>query len=138
MSKLTAERALFTDPAGPVEELTWGEFVIDGKHHSGVDEDRVGKGKDICVIGRKVTRWKERKGHVLDKSMIMGIYEDNVDTLVIGNGVDGAVRVPDEVRKDAEKHGIQLIVQPTAQACRTYNDLYRKGERVALLAHGTC
>ncbi len=135
---LSTEKALFKDLAGPIEELRWGEFVIGGETHSGVAEERVGKGKDIRVIGRKVSRWKERQGHRLDPSMITGIYGQRVDVLVIGNGIDGAVWVPDEVRQDISNHGIELIVKPTAIACRIYNELYHKGKRVALLAHGTC
>lgn len=135
---LSTEKALFKDLAGPVEELRWGEFVVNGQTHSGVAEDRVGKGKDIRVVGKKVTRWKEREGHRLEKSMITGIYDEHIDVLVIGNGIDGAIWVPDEVRQDVARRGIELIVKRTVEACRTYNELYRQGKRVALLAHGTC
>jgi len=32
----------------------------------------------------------------------------------------------------------KLIVKKTQDACKIYNELYDQGEKVALLAHGTC
>lgn len=131
--------ALFHDAEGPIEQFTSGTFVIRGDEHSRTAKGRVGAGKDIRLIGKKVTRWKERKGHRLKKSMITGVYDKDIDVLIIGTGVEDSVEVPDKVRGAVEKHGIpELVIEPTPQACRTYNKLYRKGIRVALLVHGTC
>lgn len=129
----------FRDDEGPVERFTWGAFVIRGKQHSGSGEERIGAGKDIRVIGDKVSRWKERKGHRLKKSMITGVYEEDIDVLVIGIGAEGAIEVPDKVKRAVAEHGIDEIrIERTPEACRIYNKLYHKGKRVALLAHGTC
>lgn len=130
---------LFSDTAGPIEQMTWGCFVIAGEEHADTPLGRVGKGKDIRIAGGKVTRWKEREGHRLKKSMITGIYGNDVEVLVIGAGVRGALEVPDKVKRDAAKHGIkEVIVAPTPEACLLYNRYYREKRRVALLAHGTC
>ena len=132
-------RDAFEDAAGPIERCAWGLFVIGGETHSYEDGERVGAGTDIRVIGEEVTRWKKRKGHRLKKSMITGVYDQGIEVLVIGNGVSGAVEVPDKVQRDIEKHGIrEVVIERTPQACRIYNKLYRKGKRAALLAHGTC
>jgi len=130
---------LFQDKAGPIERFSWGMFVIRGETHGEGAEGRMGAGKDIRLIGKKATPWKERKGHRLKKSMITGVYDEDVDILVIGVGVSGCVEVPDKVRRDVADHGIaELAIERTPEACRTYNRLCRKGKRVALLAHGTC
>jgi hypothetical protein len=126
---------MFDDPRGPIEHFSWGAFVIDGEEHS----TESGVGKDIRLIGEEVSAWRERKGHKLKRSMITGVYDREVDVLVIGMGVHGAVKCPDKVRKAVREHGIsKLILQPTPEACATYNELFREGKRVALLAHGTC
>jgi hypothetical protein len=126
---------MFDDPGGPIHHFSWGAFVIDGEEHS----TAAGVGKDIRLVGRDVSPWRERKGHKLKKSMITGVYERDVDVLVIGIGVHGAITCPEKVRKAVREHGIsRLILQPTPQACATYNALFHQGKKVALLAHGTC
>ena len=133
------DAALFRDKAGPIERFSWGIFVIRGEKHGEGGEGRIGAGKDIRLIGEEVTRWKDRKGHRLKKSMITGVYDKDIETLVIGTGVAGAVEVPGKVQRAVADHGIgELVIEPTPKACGIYNRLHRKGKRVALLAHGTC
>jgi|YNPNPStandDraft_1061719.scaffolds.fasta_scaffold02250_9 hypothetical protein len=130
---------LFTDPQGPIEHFSWGRYVIAGQEHAQSEDGETGMGKDIRLIGREVSRWEERKGHRLKKSMITGVYGKGLEVLIIGNGVHGALECPDKVREDIAAHGIpRLMVARTPEACRLYNQLYRQGVRVGLLAHGTC
>jgi len=73
---------VFRDPKGPIESFAFGEFVILGEEHSGSGDSRIGKGKDIRVIGSHVERWKEREGHVLDRSMVEGVLDRDVRQVV--------------------------------------------------------
>src|SRR5512139_3287 len=94
---------------GPIERFTWGRFVVRGEEHS--ENGRVvGAGKDIRIVGDKVTPWKEREGHKLTRDMITGIYDEDVKVLVIGIGVEKAVTCPKSVLKDIRKHGIRQVV----------------------------
>lgn len=130
---------MFDDPLGPIEHFRWGEFIILGEKHSSSETEKIGAGKDIRMVGNKVTRWKERKGHQLSINMITGVLDENLDALVLGNGVYGALHCSKEVIKAIKKAGVRkLYVLHTPDACKKYNDLYRRGKRVALLAHGTC
>lgn len=139
MDTAATREDLFHDAKGPIERFWWANFVISGHNHGYTDKGVAGAGKDIRLIGAKVTPWEERKGHRLKKSMITGVYEKDIEVLIIGNGVDGAIEVRDKVKRAVAEHGIpELIVEPTPEACRMYNKLYRKGKKVALLAHGTC
>jgi hypothetical protein len=133
------KRAMFRDPLGPIESFDWGSFVIRGSQHTKNSAGKIGAGKDVRVLGEEVTAWKERKGHSLTPAMIVGVFGREVETLIIGAGVYGALECPAEVRDAVRDNGIaELIVAKTPDACRTYNALFRKGRRVALLAHGTC
>ncbi len=126
---------MFDDPRGPIEHFSWGTFVINGEEHARA----AGVGKDIRLIGEDVSAWHEREGHKLKKSMITGVYDQGIEVLVIGLGVQGAIKCPDKVKKAIHQHHItELILQPTPEACATYNELFHQGKRVALLAHGTC
>jgi len=130
---------MFDDSKGPIEHYSWGKFVILGKEHAGKGEARQGEGKDIKLIGKKVKRWKERKGHVLDRLMVKDILDEDINILVIGNGAEGALSVPDEIVNYLLENGIKkVIVEKTPEACKKYNKLYHDGKKVALLAHGTC
>ncbi len=126
--------------SGPIEEISWGRFVINGQENAKRNDGTiVGVGKDICLIGDQLQPWKERKGHLLTREMVAAVVNTpQVKTIIIGNGYYGALEVPDEVRAFVESKGKKLIVQKTPQACALYNELFAKGEPVALLAHGTC
>lgn len=127
---------MFTDPKGPIERFEWGQFQIQGDFHSA---DGKGVGKDICIVGGEVQPWSARKGHRLRPKMVHCALSPEVKILVIGNGVNGAIRVTKKTRQAVEDAGIdELIIEKTPKACEIYNRLARKGEAVAFLAHGTC
>ena len=88
---------MFHDSRGPIEQFSWGRFVVCGEEHGKVHGAKIGKGKDIRLIGTKVSKWKEREGHRLSKSMISGVFDERLDVLIIGIGVDGLIECPDEV-----------------------------------------
>ncbi len=131
---------MFKSEQGAIQEFTWGKFIINGKEHAKrSDGSIIGAGKDIRVIDGKVTSWKERNGHTLEKNMITGIFEKNIKILIIGNGVYGALKCPENVRKYIRGNGIdELIIKKTPEACKIYNQMYHSGKKCALLTHGTC
>ncbi len=130
---------MFDNSKGPIEHYSWGKFIILGEEHSENGDSRKGKGKDIRLIGEEVERWKERKGHVLDTRMVENLLGKNIKVLIIGNGAYGALTVPDEVIRYLNENGIEkVIVENTPEASRKYNKIYHTGEKVALIAHGTC
>ena len=129
------------DPDGPIQRMEWAMFTIDGQRHGWDDhaEREIGAGKDIRLRRGQVSAWRERKGHRLDMEMITGVWDPPPHTLILGSGVYSRLKVPKRVAKAIEERGIaELIVEPTPQACQTYNRLARQGADVALLAHGTC
>ena len=123
----------YTFENGPIQKLSWGKFTVWGKEHYKTPDGRIiGAGKDIRIYKNKISPWKERKGHYITSEMITGV--DDCDILVIGKGINGAITLSDDVYKSYKN----LIVENTPQACKIFNELYQKGENVALLAHGTC
>jgi hypothetical protein len=130
---------MFDDPKGPIEHFSWASFVIAGKRHAVGDGGKIGAGKDVRVIGLEVSAWKERHGHLLTPEMITGVYGKGIEILVIGNGVDQALKCPAKVVASIQTQDIpEVIIEATPKACKTYNRLYHSGKKVALLAHGTC
>jgi len=130
---------MFDDKKGPIEHFSWGRFVVAGSMHAKTADGKTGKGKDIRIIGTEVTKWKEREGHLLGFDMITGVFEEGIEVLIIGVGVNGMIECPEKVIKKIRKKGIhEVILKKTPDACRLYNKLYHQGKKVALLAHGTC
>jgi hypothetical protein len=123
---------------GPIEEVVRGKYIIQGKEHSQEGEKK-GAGKDIRIIGTEVSEWKERTGHILRPEMITGVFGIGIEALVIGTGFDGAIEVKKETIEEIRDYGIRdIIIEKTPDACKKYNELYVKGVKVAMLAHGTC
>ena len=130
---------MFYDVDGPIQEFSWGKFVIAGREHSKTFDTKAGVGKDIRLIGKDVSKWAERKGHMLSEDMITEIFNKDVDILIIGLGATGALVCPASVQYYIRQHGIKkLILLKTQEACKKYNEIYKSGKKVALLAHGTC
>lgn len=127
---------MFTDPKGLIQSFEWGQFQIQGVVHGA---DGRGVGKDICIVGGVVEPWSARKGHRLKPDMVACALRPDVKVLVIGKGVNGAIRVPRKTRQVISDAGIEaLIVEKTPKACEIFNELYKEGVAVAFLAHGTC
>ena len=57
--------------------------------------------------------------------------------LVIGTGNVGLMKVPQETLDFLAEHDIRAVVERTAAACRTFNEL-AKSERAAAALHLTC
>jgi len=130
---------MFYDVDGPIQEFSWGKFVIAGKEHSKSYDAKKGVGKDIRLIGIEVTKWSERKGHMLSNDMITEVFDQDIEILIIGLGASGALVCPASVQNYIRQHGIkELILLNTPEACKKYNKLYKSGSKVAMLAHGTC
>ncbi len=71
------------------------------------------------------------------------VLNQKPDVVVVGTGNPGLMRVLSETEKLIKSKGIRLVVQPTKEACQTYNQLSSSrsagsiGKVIALL-HLTC
>ncbi|MGB7062914.1 MAG: MTH938/NDUFAF3 family protein [Candidatus Zixiibacteriota bacterium] len=111
-----------------IDSYDFGEVVIDGRKYT---SDLI-----ICPDGIK-DQWFRREGHRLCTDDLGDVLDKKPDVIVVGTGNPGLMRVLPETEKLIESKGIKLIVQPTREACRTYNQLTPSQEVIALL-HLTC
>jgi len=124
------------DLDGPIEAFEWSRFQINGQIHSAEGQ---GAGKDIFLWDGRVSSWTARKGHQLKPNMVASACKEDIEILVIGNGVHGAIEVTEKTKETIRAAGIKkVIIQKTPEACVTYNRYIHEGANVALLAHGTC
>ncbi|MFP3949942.1 MAG: MTH938/NDUFAF3 family protein [Candidatus Micrarchaeia archaeon] len=110
-----------------IEEYEFGRIVINGKEYT----------NDVIMIGEKVhPEWWRERGHFLQKKDLGPILETELDTLVVGTGHDGAMRVGRDVREYCREKKIELIELKSGNAVKKYNAMETEG--AALAIHLTC
>jgi hypothetical protein len=111
-----------------IEGYRFGHLVIDGQSHT----------KDVIILpDRVIAGWWREEGHALHVGDLKAVFEARPDVLVIGQGAYGMMQVTAETEEALKAAGIQLIAQPSEQACQTYNQL-RTRRQVAAALHLTC
>ena len=111
-----------------IDSYDFGRIVINGKRYS----------SDLIVFPDKVRDgWWRKEGHRLDVEDLKDVLEAKPEVLVVGTGYSGLMKVPAETREFVRSKGIELIVQGTAEACKTFNRLVKSRKVVAAL-HLTC
>ncbi len=114
-----------------IEGYSFGRIVIGGREYR----------SDVIVTPDGVLpNWRRREGHRLRVEDLEGVLDlSSLDALVIGTGYYGVMRVPEEVVEELRRRGVkEVIVRPTREACETFNELLRRGLRVAAALHLTC
>jgi hypothetical protein len=111
-----------------IDDFVFGRVVIDGKPYT----------QDVVIYPDRVhAGWLRRAGHKLEPDDLEGVLEQDARTLVVGTGATGLMRVPRETLEYLESNGFEVIVQPTAEACETYNRLAARRLTIAAL-HLSC
>lgn len=81
--------------------------------------------------------WWRREGHRLHVEDLKEVLQERPEVLIVGTGYSGLMRVPNEVSDYVKTKGIELIVQSTRDAYKTFNRLVQSRRVVAAL-HLTC
>ena len=111
-----------------IDSYDFGQIIIDGKRYN----------SDLVLFPDRVKDdWWRKMGHRLQMEDLKDVLEAKPEVLVVGTGYYGAMTVPTETRKHVESEGIELIVEKTAKACKTFNRLVTSRKAVAAL-HLTC
>ena len=113
---------------GMIDSFKFGQIVVDGKTYT----------SDVIVFpGRVDDTWWRKTGHNLCVEDIEAVMNETPEVVVVGTGVDGLMKVPDETRSYIESSGADLIVERTKKACELYNRVCGKSRVIAAL-HLTC
>jgi len=119
-----------------IEEYKFGSIDIDGKIYQ----------HDVEVRWTgEVLEWWRAQSHIIDVEDIIEALEQNPETIVIGTGESGLAKVTARVKEEIKTRGIELIVDKTEQATKTFNirkeeSFEEEGvqEKVIGLFHLTC
>jgi hypothetical protein len=112
-----------------IESYDFGRIVVDGKEYT----------TDVIIFPDRVEDgWWRKASHQLHIEDIEEVVAKGPDLLVVGTGYSALMKVPAETKRYIEERGIKLIIQPTKQACETYNKLIQSGKNAAAAFHLTC
>lgn len=104
-------------------------MVIDGSSYT----------KDIIIFpdGRILSPWWRKQGHVLAIADLEELIASGPEVIVCGTGAMGVMRPATDLQKYLKAHNIEFVVQKSAKAVETYNNL--SGEkRAGGCFHLTC
>lgn len=110
-----------------IESYDFGHIVINGKAY----------GHDVMLYKEAVTPWIRENGHNVSIDDLRGV-PDGIEIFVMGNGYSGVCIFPRETKRYLEAKGIEVIVQVTGQAYKTYNKFAEEGKNVCGGFHLTC
>ncbi len=116
-----------------IDATKFGNITIDGEtyehdviiHLSGKVEKRK----------KKLSKAEYGTSHIISKDEAKFIYEDGCETLVVGAGKEGNVRLSPEASGYFKKKGCKVVLQPTPEAIRSFNQ--SRGKAIGLM-HVTC
>lgn len=112
-----------------VESYRFGKIKVQGKSYS----------SDLIIFPDLIhSNWWRKKGHLLHLEDLEILKDTEIDSLVIGTGSIGRMKVPEEVINKLKQKEINVIVCKSAEAVERYNNLAKAGNNAALAIHLTC
>jgi hypothetical protein len=114
-----------------IDEFQFGTIRIDGRTY---DCDVVlQKGKVSKRKKKPSKRYRARFGHT--PLSVDEVIPWACKRLIVGTGAYGRLPVMDDVKREAERRGVKLVILPTAEAVERIN---RVSERTNAILHVTC
>lgn len=114
-----------------IDSYDFGTIVINGKTYR----------SDVIIFPDRVSSgWWRKHGHHLyveDLNEVLNA-KPQPEILVVGTGYSGLMKVSNDVEESLKSRRIEIIAQPTMQACQTFDRLLKSGRRVVAAFHLTC
>jgi hypothetical protein len=114
-----------------IDSYEFGLMVINKKTYT----------SDVIVFPERIIDgWWRKEGHKLHLEDLKEVlyHEPKPEVLVVGTGYYGLVRISPEVETTLKTQGIELIAQPTREACQTFNKLLNSNRQIVGAFHLTC
>ena len=119
-----------------IEEYHFGSIAINGKTYN----------YDVEVRWTgEILSWQKEESHMIGVEEVKRAAEQNPDVIIIGTGESGVAEVTEEAKNFIKQKGIDLIIDKTGEAVRTFNILKEESEeeegeqkKIIGLFHLTC
>ncbi len=112
-----------------IESYSFGQITIGGREFTA----------DVIIYpGHVDDKWWRAQGHHCCLEDLPGVWQHHPASLVIGTGDPGLMGVDDDLKDHCASKGIELLIQPTAQAVDAFNQRQQQGMTVIAALHLTC
>jgi hypothetical protein len=112
-----------------IDSYSFGKISVNGMIY----------GSDLVIYPDRVDdKWWRKEGHLLQIEDIKDIFTYKPGILVVGQGLQGLMKVDTKVADLCLNNRIELIVLPTPQAVKYYNELNKKEPLAIAALHLTC
>ena len=109
-----------------IDAVAYGEMVIEGRTYY----------SDLVVWCEGKPALLE-KTHLIDLSLLEKIMKKKPETVVIGIGLEGTVKIDPKVRERLKKEKIGLFIDKTENAVEIFNAFVSQGKKVVGIMHVT-
>jgi len=111
-----------------IDHYSWGKIVIDGNTYT----------SDVIIFPDRVNAlWWRKEGHRLHIEDLKDVIAAGPESLIIGTGALGVMKVPKETIEHLESKGIHVYIERTGKAVDLYQTLQKERKVIAAL-HLTC
>ncbi len=122
------------EPSPKIESHSWGTIKIAGNNNTF---------KDVKLYpgGYREWDWNEtgtRHEPGIQLGDLQELLEHGAETVVLTKGVHERLKVCPETLQVLKEKGIEVYVEQTEKALKTYNNLVEQGVAVGGLFHSTC
>lgn len=111
-----------------IDSYRFGAFVIDGKEY----------GCNIRLIRDRYAGTWDHGPHIVKIEYVKDLVNDKPETIIVGTGAFGTLKVPIDVQEYIGSKGIRLIIERSGKAITIYNELIKQGKKADALMHNTC
>lgn len=102
-----------------IEEYHFGSIIIDGQTYN----------YDVEVRWTgEILPWPRKEGHVIDAEDVKRAIDQNPEIVIIGTGEAGVATVTEAAKEAIKPKGIELIVDLTGEATKTFNIINEESE----------
>ncbi|MBI3938980.1 MAG: hypothetical protein HY323_18560 [Betaproteobacteria bacterium] len=116
-----------------IDKTEFGSITIDGETYE--HDVLIRPGGKVKKRKKKLSKEVYGTSHVVSLAEAEHVFRKKARKLIIGSGHAGNVRLSDEAKKFFAKRKCEVVIMPTPQAIRLWND---EAEDAIGLFHVTC
>lgn len=116
-----------------IERSEFGNITIDGETYP--HDVIISLSGKIRKRKKKLSKKQYGTSHIISKTEAKAVFEKGCALIIVGSGQEGQVRLSPEASAYLAKKGCTVVVQPTQEAIRRFNQSTAK--KIGLI-HVTC
>lgn len=118
-----------------IDSTEFGSITVNGATYS--NDILIRLSGEVVKRRKKLSRKHYGTSHIISLEEAKFVHEKGCETLVLGTGQYGNVKLSPEAAEFFARHRCRVILMPTPEAIETYNKTRDKAKTIGLF-HVTC